>query len=203
MNCYHVTKRILDIIFAVCGLILLSPLILIIAIAIRLQMGSPVLFCQPRTGKNAEIFIIYKFRTMSNPSVNQNSGPADEVRLTGLGKILRRTSLDELPELWHVIKGDMSLVGPRPLLPEYIPLYTPEQNRRHEVKPGITGWAQINGRNDISWENKFRLDVWYVDHRSLMLDMKILFQTLLKVLHGEGVTKSGHVTTDRFRGSSS
>jgi len=200
LNFYLIVKRILDITGALTGMLLLAPVMLVVAVAIHISMGSPVLFSQARPGINGRWFNIYKFRTMTKPAPELGTVVEDERRLTRLGNFLRRTSLDELPELWNVLKGDMSLVGPRPLLPDYIPLYTPEQARRHEVKPGITGWAQINGRNDISWDDKFKLDVWYVDNRSLMLDVRILVQTFIKVLKGEGVSKAGHVTTDRFRG---
>ena len=171
---------------------------LLIALAIRITMGSPVIFRQVRPGLHGRPFVIYKFRTMLDLRDEKGNLLPDEKRLTRLGKFLRRFSLDELPELWNVVKGDMSLVGPRPLLMEYLPLYTPEQARRHEVKPGLTGWAQINGRNALSWEEKFKLDVWYVDNLSFWLDMKIIFLTIWKVLKGEGISAPGHATMPKF-----
>jgi lipopolysaccharide/colanic/teichoic acid biosynthesis glycosyltransferase len=183
------------------ALLILSPLLLLIAIAIYHRMGNPVLFTQPRPGKNGRIFTFYKFRTMTNyRDVNGNFLP-DAQRLTSLGRVLRRTSLDELPQLWNVLKGDMSLVGPRPLLVAYLDRYTPEQARRHQVKPGITGWAQVNGRNTLDWEDKFQLDVWYVDHWSLWLDLKILGLTLIKVIRREGISHANHTTMSEFQGS--
>lgn len=193
-------KRVLDVVLASVALLILSPVMLIIALAIRLTMGSPVLFRQMRPGLHGKPFVIYKFRTMLDLRDEQGNLLPDEVRLTKLGKFLRRFSLDELPELWNVLKGDMSLVGPRPLLMEYLELYTPEQARRHEVKPGITGWAQVNGRNALSWEEKFRLDVWYVDNWNLWLDLKILALTIIKVFRREGIAQPGRATVDRFNG---
>ncbi|MDX8410928.1 MAG: sugar transferase [Mariprofundaceae bacterium] len=195
------SKRLLDIIVAVAGLLFLSPLLLLIAMLIRVNLGSPVLFRQLRPGLHGKPFLLIKFRTMRDACGGDGTPLPDEQRLTPLGRLLRRSSLDELPELWNVLKGEMSLAGPRPLLMEYIPLYTLEQARRHEVKPGITGWAQINGRNAISWEDKFRLDVWYVEHQSNWLDVKILLKTIVQVVSGSGVSKQGHATTDYFRGS--
>jgi lipopolysaccharide/colanic/teichoic acid biosynthesis glycosyltransferase len=195
------TKRLLDVVVAAAGLLLLSPLLLLIAVLIRVNLGSPVLFRQQRPGLYGRPFLLVKFRTMRDACGSDGKLLPDEQRLTAFGHLLRRTSLDELPELWNVLKGDMSLVGPRPLLMEYLPLYTPEQACRHEAKPGITGWAQINGRNAISWEDKFRLDVWYVEHRSNWLDVKILLKTIVQVMTGSGVSKEGHATTDYFRGS--
>jgi lipopolysaccharide/colanic/teichoic acid biosynthesis glycosyltransferase len=188
-------KRALDIFVALFALILFAVPMLLIAVAIRLTMGGPVLFRQRRPGWKRRIFTLVKFRTMTT-----GSGP-DEARLTPLGRLLRRTSLDELPELWNVLKGDMSLVGPRPLLEEYLPLYTPEQDRRHEARPGITGWAVVKGRNALTWEEKFKLDTWYVDHRSFGLDLKILLLTLLQATRQEGVHAAGHATMPKFRGS--
>ena len=193
-------KRVVDVVGAVFALILLFPLICVICAAVRIRLGSPVLFKQQRPGLYGEPFVICKFRTMRDAFDADENPLPDEQRMTRLGKFLRSTSLDELPEFWNALKGDMSLVGPRPLLMEYLPLYTSEQARRHEVKPGITGWAQVNGRNAISWEEKLKLDVWYVDHESLWLDLKILFLTVVKVLRSEGVTQDGYVTTEKFRG---
>lgn len=199
-RCGRLVKSILDRLVAAIALLLLSPFLLIIAIAIYTRMGSPVLFSQPRPGKEGSIFTFYKFRTMTNDcDANGNILP-DEQRLTSLGKFLRKTSLDELPQLWNVLKGDMSLVGPRPLLVGYLNRYTPDQARRHEIKPGITGWAQINGRNAISWEEKFKFDIWYIEHWSLWLDLKIIFLTVWKVLRREGISQTGHVTMEDFKG---
>jgi sugar transferase EpsL len=194
-------KRLLDISATFVGLATLSPLLLTIGIMARILFGSPVLFRQLRPGLHGKPFAIYKFRTMKNWWDPEGNPLPDELRLTKLGKFLRSTSLDELPELFNVLKGDMSLVGPRPLLMEYLPLYTPEQARRHEVKPGITGWAQVNGRNTISWEEKFKLDVWYVDNQSFLLDMKILWMTLIKVFRREGISQEGQATMEKFKGT--
>jgi len=194
-------KRVFDIFLSVTALILLSPVIFFVALFIRCRLGSPVLFCQRRPGLRGIPFKMIKFCTMRNAVNGQGVPLPDEFRLTRFGKYLRSASLDELPELWNVVKGDMSLVGPRPLLMEYLPLYSQEQARRHEVRPGITGWAQVNGRNAISWEEKFELDVWYVDHRSFWLDVRILWLTVLKVFHREGISQDGHVTMDKFRGT--
>ena len=195
-------ERISDIVVSILTLVLLSPLMLFVIAAIRIWLGTPVFFRQVRPGRYGHPFVMIKFRTMRDATGKDGLQLPDEVRLTRLGKFLRSTSLDELPELWNVLKGEMSLVGPRPLLMEYLPLYSREQARRHEVRPGVTGWAQINGRNAISWEQKFELDVWYVNHRSLWLDVKILWLTVLKVLLREGVSQDGHVTMEKFRGSS-
>lgn len=192
-------KRIIDCIVALSLLILLMPVLLILCILIRMKLGSPVLFKQTRPGLNGKPFEMIKFRTMRN-LINNEDIP-DSERLTAFGSFLRSLSLDELPELWNVLLGDMSLVGPRPLLMDYLPLYSPEQFRRHEVKPGITGWAQINGRNAISWNEKFALDLWYVDHGSILLDIKILFLTVKKVFKREGIAAVGHITTEKFSGS--
>ena len=194
-------KRIVDILFSLFLLVLLSLLILILSIILKIIMGSPVFFKQSRPGLNGIPFTIYKFRTMSDEKDPDGLLLNDDKRLTGFGKILRRFSLDEIPQLYNVLKGDLSMVGPRPLLMEYLPLYTPEQARRHEVRPGITGWAQVNGRNALSWEERFKLDVWYVDHQTIWLDLKILWLTLLKVLHGEGINQEGQATMEKFRGS--
>lgn len=195
-------KRLIDIVVALTLLVFILPIIGIIALIIWITMGRPILFRQYRPGLYGRPFQIYKFRTMTNARDSKGNLLPDECRLTRFGKWLRRTSLDELPELWNVLKGEMSIVGPRPLLMEYLPRYTPEQARRHEVKPGITGWAQINGRNAISWEEKFKHDVWYVDNWSIWLDIKIIFITLIKVLRGEGISARGHATMPEFKGSS-
>ena len=194
-------KRIIDFFFAAAALLFLSPFLLLIALLIRLTLGAPVFFRQQRPGLHGKPFTLYKFRTMTDARDEQGNPLPDEQRLTRLGRFLRSTSLDELPELWNVLKGDMSLVGPRPLLMEYLPLYTPEQMRRHEVKPGITGWAQVNGRNALTWEERFALDVWYVDHVSFGLDLKILLLTLWKVLTRQGITHPGSETMPKFTGS--
>lgn len=182
-------------------LVLLAPIILIIAIAVRLWIGSPVLFVQFRPGLHGEPFRMLKFRTMLDAYGSDGLPLPDDRRLTPFGRFLRSTSLDELPELWNVLKGDMSLVGPRPLLMDYLPLYSPEQARRHEVRPGLTGWAQVNGRNALAWEDKFRLDVWYVDNRSLSLDLKILLMTARKVVTRDGISAKGEATMTPFAGS--
>lgn len=196
-------KRALDVTVAALGLTGSAPLMLGIAVAVRCCLGSPVLFRQIRPGLNEEPFALFKFRTMREPKPSQERFDSDAERLTPLGKILRATSLDELPTLFNVIRGDMSLVGPRPLLTEYLERYTPEQRRRHLVKPGITGWAVVNGRNSLSWERKFELDLWYVDHWSLALDLKILAKTISQVVRREGVTHLDHVTMPQFRGAPS
>ncbi len=195
-------KFILDRIVAAIALIFLCPLLVVVAIAIYLRMGSPVIFTQPRPGKNARIFNFYKFRTMTNECDAQGNLLADEKRLTAFGKFLRQTSLDELPQLWNVLKGDMSFVGPRPLLVKYLDRYTPEQARRHEVKPGITGWAQVNGRRTLDrfWQKKFELDVWYIDRWSLGLDLKILLMTVWQVIQRKSISQEGHVTSEEFTG---
>jgi lipopolysaccharide/colanic/teichoic acid biosynthesis glycosyltransferase len=194
-------KRLFDFIASVFGLLLLAPIIAIVAFLILQRLGSPILFRQVRPGKYGKPFEMIKFRTMRD-AFDENGRPlSDTERITPFGRFLRSSSLDELPELWNVLKGDMSLVGPRPLLMQYLPLYSKEQSRRHDVRPGVTGWAQINGRNAISWEEKFALDVWYVDNRTLWLDIKILFMTLKKVFVKEGITADGHVTIEPFTGS--
>lgn len=195
-----VAKRIMDLTAAAFGLILVSPLIIVLATVIRIFLGSPIFFRQQRPGLHCNPFIFYKFRTMTAECDEAGCLLPDECRLTALGKFLRRTSLDELPQLWNVLKGDMSLVGPRPLLMEYLPLYTAHQMRRHEVRPGITGWAQVNGRNELSWEKKFDLDVWYVDNWSLKLDFKILLLTAKAVLARSGINRTGHATMTKFSG---
>jgi sugar transferase EpsL len=190
-------KRALDLTVAAVGLVLLSPLLAAIAVAIRITMGRPVLFRQIRPGYHARRFTVVKFRTMTEPDPDVDS-TSDAERLTGLGTFLRRFSLDELPQLWNVLTGDLSLVGPRPLLIEYLQHYTPEQARRHNVKPGVTGWAQVNGRNEVSWERKFALDLWYVDHQSFWVDLRIIALTFWKVLKREGISQKGHATTEKF-----
>ena len=194
-------KRLFDLISAFIGLLVLMPLIVLIVLIVRLKIGSPIFFKQMRPGLNGEIFNIYKFRTMTNELDKYGSLKADSNRLTIFGKFLRSTSLDELPGLWCVLKGDMSLVGPRPLLVEYLPLYSKKQSRRHELRPGITGWAQVNGRNAINWDEKLNLDVWYVDNQSFWLDIKILWLTLKKVIRRDGISQNNHVTMDKFKGS--
>lgn len=193
--------RIRDILTSLLGLTLLIPVLAFVSITVRLRLGSPILFCQTRPGLHNELFMLRKFRTMRAPCAGEDPLATDTVRLTRLGRFLRSTSLDELPTLWNVLRGDMSLVGPRPLLPEYLPLYTAHQMRRHEVKPGITGWAQVNGRNAISWEQKFELDVWYVEHRSFGLDLKILWMTVWQVVARRDIAAEGHATTPPFRGT--
>ena len=193
-------KRLFDLILTVPGLIVISPLLAVIALAVRIGLGSPVLFRQRRPGLLGRPFVLYKFRTMSDEEDAEGNQMPDAVRLTRLGKILRSFSLDELPELLNVIKGEMSLVGPRPLLMRYLDRYSEEQARRHEVLPGITGWTQVNGRNANTWEQKFEYDVWYVDHWSLRLDAKILLITLWKVLTREGISQPGKATAEEFMG---
>ena len=193
-------KRALDVAGAGLGLLVLSPVMLAVAVAVRLTLGAPVLFRQTRPGLGGRQFDLYKFRTMRNAAGPDGHPLPDAERLTGLGRFLRSTSLDELPELLNVVKGEMSLVGPRPLLMEYLPLYSPRQARRHEVRPGLTGWAQVNGRNALTWKQRFELDVWYVEHRSLGLDLKIMAMTLAKVFQREGISHAGHATMERFTG---
>jgi sugar transferase EpsL len=193
-------KRLFDVLFSSVLLLLLLPLMVLVAFAIWIFIGRPIFFSQLRPGLGEQIFRMYKFRTME-VSVDIASEPLpDEERLTGFGLFLRRTSLDELPELINVLKGDMSLVGPRPLLVDYLPLYSSEQKRRHEVRPGITGWAQVNGRNAVSWEGRFRYDVWYVDHHNYLLDMKILLMTIVQVFRTDQVNQPDHATMEKFQG---
>lgn len=194
-------KRLLDFLVALCALFTLLPIIIVVAVLIRFKLGSPILFTQDRPGLNGKIFKMMKFRSMLDAKDKQGNLLPDDERMTKFGVFLRSTSLDELPGLFNVLKGDMSLVGPRPLLVQYLPLYSPEQARRHNVRPGITGWAQVNGRNAISWEQKFKLDVWYVDNQSLLLDFKILLLTVKKVFVREGISADGHVTIEPFKGS--
>jgi len=194
-------KRLFDIFASFFGLLVLSPIIAIVAWKIRKNLGSPVLFKQVRPGKDGKPFQMVKFRTMRDAVDAEGKPLPDSERLTPFGNWLRSTSLDELPELWNVLKGDMSLVGPRPLLMEYLPLYNPEQYRRHEVRPGVTGWAQVNGRNAISWEEKFKLDVWYVNNHSFWLDIKIVWLTVKKVLVRDGISAEGEATMSKFTGT--
>lgn len=196
-------KRAFDIVAAGSALLVLSPALLGVSFLVRKNLGSPVLFRQVRPGLNGKPFEMIKFRTMLDAVDAGGNILPDSERLTRFGRFLRSTSLDELPELWNVLRGDMSLVGPRPLLMEYLPLYSPEQARRHEAKPGVTGWAQINGRNAISWEDKFKLDVWYVDNQSLWLDIRILLLTVKKVVVRDGISADGEATMTRFTGSKS
>lgn len=194
-------KRLFDIVASIIGLLLLAPVIAAVAFQIRRKLGSPVLFRQVRPGKDGKPFEMIKFRTMRD-AIDKDGNPLpDSERMTPFGSFLRSASLDELPELWNVLKGDMSLVGPRPLLMEYLPLYSKEQYRRHDVRPGITGWAQVNGRNAISWEEKFKLDVWYVDNHLLWLDLKIIYLTVKKVLVRDGISAEGEATMSKFTGS--
>jgi sugar transferase EpsL len=193
-------KRIFDILMSSLAIVLLSPVMAIAGLCVWIEMGRPILFRQQRPGRRGLRFRIYKFRTMNEKKDTDGRLRRDGDRLTSTGNILRKTSIDEIPELFNVLKGDMSLVGPRPLLMQYLDRYTPEQARRHEVNPGITGWAQVQGRNAISWEDKFKLDVWYVDHISFRLDVKILLSTLFKVLRREGINQPGQATMEEFRG---
>jgi len=195
------TKRLLDIIVSILLLVLLFPLMALLAIMVRFSIGGPVLFTQTRPGLNGELFRLYKFRTMRTLFNLDDKLTPDADRISSLGMLMRQWSLDELPELFNVLRGDMSLVGPRPLLPQYLERYTPEQARRHEVRPGLTGWAQVNGRNAITWEEKFALDVWYVDHQSFWLDLKILALTIVKVFRREGISADGEETMPEFMGS--
>jgi len=194
-------KRIFDLVVTFFGLLLLLPVITLTALILISNLGLPIFFKQSRPGLNRKIFNIYKFRTMTNERDKEGILLSDEARLTKFGKFLRSTSLDELPSLWNVLKSDMSLVGPRPLLLEYLPLYSTQQARRHEVKPGITGWAQVNGRNAITWGEKFDLDVWYVDNQSIWLDIKILWLTVKKVIMRDGINQVGQTTAEHFKGN--
>jgi len=195
-------KRTFDCLLSIVALLVLCPIMLVIAVMIRKSLGSPVLFHQIRPGKDGKPFKMIKFRTMRDAADSRGNALPDEQRMTRFGRVLRSSSLDELPELWNVLKGEMSLVGPRPLLMEYLPLYSKEQYRRHEVLPGVTGWAQVNGRNAISWHQKFKLDVWYVENRSIWLDFKILFLTVKKVLIKDGISAEGEATMEKFTGNS-
>ena len=194
-------KPLGDKFFALLSLVVFAPVLILVGILIYFKLGYPIFFRQKRPGRNEKIFSIYKFRTMTNQKDKSGDLLPDEQRLVGIGKLIRSTSLDELPQLFNVLKGEMSFVGPRPLLVEYLDLYNDEQKRRHNVKPGITGWAQVNGRNAISWKQKFNHDVWYVDHQSFSLDMKILWMTLLKVIKGSDISSGTSVTMEKFRGT--
>lgn len=198
---YHSIKRVIDFVISLFGLIVLSPVLLVLVLILTISNRGNPLFAQNRPGLNGRIFKVLKFRTMNDRRDSLGKLLPDDNRLTTIGRIVRKASLDELPQLFNVLKGDMSLVGPRPLLVQYLNLYSMEQARRHEVKPGITGWAQVNGRNAISWDEKFRLDVWYVDNISFVLDMRILLLTFLKVLKSEGVSQKGQATVEYFNGS--
>ena len=193
-------KRLFDVAIAALALLLLWPVLTLLVLLVRLKLGTPVLFRQERPGQGAKPFTLIKFRTMTDKRDGQGNLLPDAERLTPFGKFLRASSLDELPELWNVLKGEMSLVGPRPLLMRYLPRYTPEQARRHEVRPGITGWAQVNGRNALGWEEKFALDVWYVDNHTLWLDLKIILFTLLKIIKRDGINQPGQATMEEFFG---
>jgi sugar transferase EpsL len=194
-------KRAFDVVAVVCALALLWPIVVLVAVLVRIKLGSPIVFRQMRPGLGGRLFRMYKFRTLRDIADPDGNQLPDDQRMTPFGQKLRASSLDELPELWNVLRGDMSLVGPRPLLAEYLPLYDAEQARRHEVRPGITGWAQVNGRNALSWEEKFALDVWYVDNRSFWLDLRILWATVVTVLLRRGVSAEGHATMPKFTGS--
>lgn len=198
---YKYIKRILDIISSLLAIIILSPLLAVTAVLVKIKLGSPVLFRQERPGKDEKIFTLMKFRTMTDERDENGELLPDEVRLTKFGKFLRSTSMDELPELFNILKGDMSVIGPRPLLVEYIPRYNEHQHRRHEVRPGLSGWAQVNGRNTVSWEDKFDMDVHYVDNYSLAMDVKILFMTVLNVLKREGISSETSATMEVFMGT--
>ena len=195
-------KRLLDLVLSAVALLLLSPVILVVAILVRCNLGAPVIFCQERPGKDEEIFKLYKFRSMTDACDAYGQLLPDELRLTRFGRFLRSTSLDELPELWNIFKGDMSIVGPRPLLVKYLPLYNEEQRHRHDVTPGLTGWAQVHGRNLCSWEEKFDYDIWYVDHVSFILDLQIIFLTVKAVLKREGISSETSETMEDFTGTS-
>ena len=195
-------KRLFDFCISLIGLLLLAPLLIIIAVLVRIFLGRPVFFCQSRPGLHGKPFRMYKFRTMLSAKDEKGNELPDNLRLNTFGKVLRASSLDELPELFNVLRGEMSLVGPRPLLTEYMPLYSQDQLRRHDVLPGITGWAQVNGRNTLSWHDKFKYDVWYVDNHSLLLDIKILYLTIKKVIARDGITGNGEATSSKFKGNS-
>jgi sugar transferase EpsL len=196
----HFSKRLFDMIFSLLAILLLSPILLLIAILVRLFLGSPILFTQQRPGYRGRAFFIYKFRTMNDRRDSSGNLLPDAGRLTPLGHFLRAFSLDELPELFNILRGDMSFVGPRPLLMQYLPLYSAEQARRHEVMPGLTGWAQVHGRNALTWPDKFKYDVWYVDHWSFWLDLRIILMTFWKVFNREGISQEGQATTEYFKG---
>ena len=196
----HFFKRLLDFTLSLIAIIVLSPIYIIVAVLVRTKLGSPVIFCQERPGKDEKIFKMYKFRSMTSETDEEGNLLPDDVRLTSFGKKLRSTSLDELPELFNILKGDMSIVGPRPLLVQYLPLYNDFQKHRHDVRPGLTGWAQVNGRNTISWEDKFKLDVEYTQKYSFLLDIKIIFMTVLSVVKKEGISSDTSVTMEEFKG---
>ena len=196
-----IIKRLFDFTAAAVMIVILTPIYIVVGVLLFCFLGRPVLFKQLRPGQHGKPFSIYKFRTMGDERSDSGELLSDELRLTRFGRLLRASSIDELPELWNVIKGDMSLVGPRPLLLEYLPLYNDEQKRRMEVRPGITGWAQINGRNTLSWEDRFQYDVWYVDNRSFWLDLKILLLTIVRVIRADGISQDGHATMENFKGS--
>jgi lipopolysaccharide/colanic/teichoic acid biosynthesis glycosyltransferase len=193
-------KRLFDVVVSATALLALSPLLLVLSLVIAVKLGRPVFFVQPRPGLHGRLFNMIKFRTMENAVDALGRPLADELRLTPFGRLLRTTSLDELPELWNVLKGDMSLIGPRPLLPQYLERYTRWQARRHEVRPGITGWAQVNGRNALSWDERFELDVWYVDNHTFLLDLRILLMTVMQVVGRHGISSKGHATMPEFMG---
>ena len=197
----HFFKRFFDIVLSACALVVLSPVLLVVAILVRTKLGSPVIFCQERPGKDEKIFKLYKFRSMTDQRDENGELLPDEIRLTEFGKLLRSTSLDELPELWNILKGDMSIVGPRPLLVKYLPLYNEEQRRRHAVRPGLTGLAQVNGRNAITWEEKFALDIQYISHITFSNDVKIIFATVGKVFRRDGIHSEAAATMEEFRGT--
>lgn len=202
MNLYkNFFKRLIDILVSSSALVLLSPILFLLIIIIRIKLGSPVFFSQKRPGKNGKIFKMYKFRSMTDEKDQNGNLLPDNERLPEFGQKLRATSLDELPELWNILKGDMSLIGPRPLLPSYLPLYNAFQKRRHEVKPGLTGWAQVNGRNNLDWLERFKLDVEYVDNMSLLVDIKIIIQTIEKVIKKDGISSEESVTMEPFKGN--
>lgn len=194
-------KRGLDLLISGCALLVLWPVLLVLVVLVRSKLGGPAIFCQERPGKNGRVFRLYKLRTMTDERDEDGRLLPDEQRLTPFGRTLRSLSLDELPELWNIFRGDMSLVGPRPLLVKYLPLYNAQQARRHEVMPGLTGWAQVNGRNLVTWEDKFTMDVWYVDHISFALDLKILWLTVKAVLRREGISAESSATMEEFQGS--
>lgn len=194
-------KRVFDIVSSILALLVLSPVLLVLSFLIYIYIGRPVIFQQLRTGLNGQLFKIYKFRTMTNATDKNQELLSDSERMTRFGGFLRSTSLDELPELWNVLRGDMSLVGPRPLLVEYLDLYTIEQARRHDVKPGLTGWAQVNGRNSLTWEEKFHYDIWYVENNSMLLDIKIIFLTVRQLFKQDDISSNGHVSMPKFKGT--
>ena len=194
-------KRLFDILASICGLIVLSPVMLVVAVIVRIKLGAPVIFSQERPGLHERVFKIYKFRTMTYNVDENNELLPDEKRLTQLGKALRASSLDELPELWNILKGDMSVVGPRPLLVQYLPLYNEEQSRRHSVRPGLTGYAQVNGRNAITWQEKFTLDCWYIDNARFLVDVKIVISTVIKVFTRSGISSEASATMELFTGN--